>query len=86
MFFTDQAFLDQLLHRRRAIILAVASALGLFVFLTGAGGPLNGLLREGRDTLRSRPASGEIHIVEIDARSLAAIRARCRFLCRFHSR
>ncbi len=73
MFFTDQAFLDQLLRRRRAIILGMASALGLFVLLTGAGGPINGLLREARDTIRSRPASGEIHIVEIDARSLAEI-------------
>jgi EAL domain-containing protein (putative c-di-GMP-specific phosphodiesterase class I)/CHASE2 domain-containing sensor protein len=73
MFFTDQTLLDQFLLRRRAIILGVAAALGLFVFLTGAGGPLNGLLREARDTIRSRAASGAIHIVEIDARSLAEI-------------
>ncbi len=56
--------------RRRAVILTAAAALGSLVLATGGGEGLDNGLRELRDAVRSHPASGEIHIVEIDARSL----------------
>ncbi|WP_299645692.1 EAL domain-containing protein [Sphingomonas bacterium] len=50
-----------------------AAALGGLVGVTGAGGGLEKGLQDLRFQLRSRPASGELHIIEIDARSMAAI-------------
>ncbi len=57
----------------RAVVCWAAALVGLFCLLTGASDALEHALRDVRDELRSRPASGEIHIVEIDARSLAEI-------------
>jgi EAL domain-containing protein (putative c-di-GMP-specific phosphodiesterase class I)/CHASE2 domain-containing sensor protein len=54
--------------------LAAAAAAGLLLLETGAGAGLDGRLSEWRDALRERPASGEVHIVELDARSIDAIR------------
>ena len=62
-----------LLARRRALILAVAAALGASVLVTGAGEGVDRALKSMRSELRAHPASGEVHIVEIDARSLRAI-------------
>ena len=62
-----------LLSRRRALLVGTALFLGAMTLLTGAGGGLDRLLREVRDTLRSHPASGEVVIVEIDGRSLAEL-------------
>jgi EAL domain-containing protein (putative c-di-GMP-specific phosphodiesterase class I)/CHASE2 domain-containing sensor protein len=59
--------------KRRAITLTVAAALGFLVLMSGAGAPLDNLLRSMRDEVRSHAASGEVHIVEIDARSLKQI-------------
>src|SRR3546814_12480628 len=68
----DLARLSPLFARwRRRVIFWLPGLLGLFLLLSGAGTGLDQLLRNMRDGIRSHPASGEIHIVEIDARSLA---------------
>lgn len=64
---------SNLLARRRTIVFSVAAALGLLVLLTGFGSILDQGLRSVRDGVRSQPASGEIHVVEIDSRSLNQI-------------
>lgn len=64
---------SHLLARRRTIVFSVAAALGFLVLLTGFGSVLDQGLRSFRDGVRSRPASGEIHVVEIDSRSLNQI-------------
>jgi EAL domain-containing protein (putative c-di-GMP-specific phosphodiesterase class I)/CHASE2 domain-containing sensor protein len=64
---------SHLLAKRRAIVLTVAAAFGSLVLVTGAGEGLDHLLRSMRDRVRSHAASGEVHIVEIDARSLNRI-------------
>ncbi len=61
------------LARRRVAVLTVAAALGSLVFGTGAGESLDRALRNLRDGVRTHAASGEVHIVEIDARSLERI-------------
>ncbi len=55
-----------------ATVLAAGLALGLFVALSGLGTGLEELLRLGRNALLSRPASGKVVLVEIDARSIKA--------------
>jgi EAL domain-containing protein (putative c-di-GMP-specific phosphodiesterase class I)/CHASE2 domain-containing sensor protein len=62
-----------LLRWRRAILLGGPALVGAAVLASGQGAAFDQLLRSGRDGIRSHPASGEIHIVEMDARSLAAI-------------
>jgi EAL domain-containing protein (putative c-di-GMP-specific phosphodiesterase class I)/CHASE2 domain-containing sensor protein len=62
------------LFARFAAPLALAAFAGLLLIETGAGSGVDGRLSEWRDALRARSASGEVHIVEIDARSMAAIR------------
>ncbi|MDP8912403.1 MAG: EAL domain-containing protein [Pseudomonadota bacterium] len=64
---------SQLLTRRRTIVFSVAAALGLLMLVTGIGSTLDQGLRNLRDAVRSRPASGEVHVVEIDSRSLNQI-------------
>jgi EAL domain-containing protein (putative c-di-GMP-specific phosphodiesterase class I)/CHASE2 domain-containing sensor protein len=59
---------------RRAAPVAAAAAAGLLLLSTGAGLGLDRRLSNLRDALRERPATGEVHIVELDARSIAAIR------------
>lgn len=66
-------FLDHVLDRRHALTKSVAAFLGLTLLVSGTGEGADRLMRMGRDALRSHPASGEIHIVEIDARSLREI-------------
>ena len=63
--------------RRLGLILAplaAAAAVGAALLQTGTGAVFDHRLSEYRDSARSRPASGEVHIVEIDARSIAALR------------
>lgn len=59
-------------HRRWAkfMVAALALAVGVGVAMSQAGNGLEHGLREVRDLVRSRPASGEIVIVEIDAHSI----------------
>ena len=61
------------LRRRRWHLFGLAAAVGVAMLVTGAGSGLDQMLRGMRDSLRAHPASGEVHIVEIDARSLARI-------------
>ncbi|HEX8641549.1 MAG TPA: EAL domain-containing protein [Allosphingosinicella sp.] len=59
-------------HQRMVAALVAAFA-GLLAAFTGIGQGAELGLRDLRDAFRSESASGEIHIVEIDARSIAAI-------------
>lgn len=55
------------------LIMLAAMLLGTLCLATDFGAPLDQALRSARDHVRNRPATGQIHIVEIDARSLAEI-------------
>ena len=55
------------------LILAAAAVAGAAALATGAGGALDRQLQDLRYALRSHSATGEVHIVEIDGRSLAEI-------------
>ena len=68
-----RAFLS-LAERWRLVALALAGALGLLLLWTDAGDGLDQALANTRADWRERPASGEVHIVEIDARSIAAFK------------
>ena len=61
------------LRRRRFLVFGIPAASGLLLLLLGGGSGLEQLLHDGRDTIRSHSASGEVAIVEIDARSLDTI-------------
>jgi EAL domain-containing protein (putative c-di-GMP-specific phosphodiesterase class I)/CHASE2 domain-containing sensor protein len=63
----------KMLARRRAIMVMMAAAFGLLALATGAGQTFDHFLRQLRDAVRMHSASGTVQIVEIDARSLAAI-------------
>jgi len=54
--------------------LAVAAAIGVLLVATGLGLGFDRMLAESRDSLRAHRASGEVHIVEIDARSIRELR------------
>ena len=69
----DLAFFNRLLARRRAILIGMAAAFGLLALVSGAGVSLDRIMRPLRDSLRAHPASGQIHIVEIDAKSIREI-------------
>ncbi|HYG46544.1 MAG TPA: EAL domain-containing protein [Allosphingosinicella sp.] len=66
-----QAAFPRLLDRWRLLSLALAGALGLMMLWTDAGDSLDQALANRRAELQERPASGQVHIVEIDARSIA---------------
>jgi EAL domain-containing protein (putative c-di-GMP-specific phosphodiesterase class I)/CHASE2 domain-containing sensor protein len=69
----DLGLAARLLARQRALVFGAAALLGLLTLATGAAGLFDDFLRKTRDSIRSHPASGEVHVVEIDARSLAKI-------------
>ena len=73
MFRLNLKFLTLAVDRRRALARGAALLAGLVVLLLGAGDGLDRTLRIVRDEVRAHPASGEIVIVEMDARSLARI-------------
>jgi EAL domain-containing protein (putative c-di-GMP-specific phosphodiesterase class I)/CHASE2 domain-containing sensor protein len=67
---------DGILHRRRLERCAVAACtflIAVALFLTGSLEPLENRLIEMRASLLDRAPSGQVAIVEIDARSLSAI-------------
>ena len=64
---------DRLRARRRSVLFGIAAAAGACALVTGWGSAFDQVLKDTRDGLRSHPASGEVHIVEIDARSLSKI-------------
>lgn len=61
------------LRWRRHAIVAGAALAGLAVLAGGEGRAIDQQLRSVRDGLRMHPASGQVAIVEIDEKSLAAI-------------
>jgi EAL domain-containing protein (putative c-di-GMP-specific phosphodiesterase class I)/CHASE2 domain-containing sensor protein len=65
-----QSLAPLFLKWRRHAIVAGATLAGAAVLVSGQGGGLDRQLRMVRDGLRSHAASGEVAIVEIDARSL----------------
>ena len=65
--------LGRAISLRRRIALAAAALAGFAMLLIDGGASADRMLRSSRDSLRSHAASGEIHIVEIDARSLRAL-------------
>jgi EAL domain-containing protein (putative c-di-GMP-specific phosphodiesterase class I)/CHASE2 domain-containing sensor protein len=58
---------------RLQILLGLSALVGLAALVSGQSVTGDRQLRAMRDALRHQPASGEVHIVEIDARSLQAI-------------
>jgi diguanylate cyclase len=64
--------LQSLAERWRLLALVLAGALGLLILWTDAGDGLDQALANQRAGWNERPASGQVHIVEIDARSIAA--------------
>jgi EAL domain-containing protein (putative c-di-GMP-specific phosphodiesterase class I)/CHASE2 domain-containing sensor protein len=65
--------LQALLARRRILVTLAASALGALILVTGWGEGVDERLATVRNAIYAHPASGEIHIVEIDEKSIAAI-------------
>jgi EAL domain-containing protein (putative c-di-GMP-specific phosphodiesterase class I)/CHASE2 domain-containing sensor protein len=61
-------------ERWRLLTLVLASGLGALLLWTGAGAGLDQLLKNQRAGWQEHEASGQVHIVEIDARSIAAFR------------
>ncbi|HEX4736208.1 MAG TPA: EAL domain-containing protein [Allosphingosinicella sp.] len=61
------------LRWRRHAIFAGATLAGLAVLASGGGTTLDRQLRSLRDGLRAHPASGQVEIVEIDEKSIAAL-------------
>jgi EAL domain-containing protein (putative c-di-GMP-specific phosphodiesterase class I)/CHASE2 domain-containing sensor protein len=73
MMFKDTPPNMRFLRWRRGIVFGASAVVGLSLLVSGAGAGLDHQLRSIRDGLRSHAASGEVHIVEIDAQSLARI-------------
>jgi len=69
------ALFDRMLDWRRVIVAALAALAGLLALGAGSGEGVDRLLRGVRDTIRAHPASGQVHIVEIDSRSLREMSA-----------
>lgn len=69
----DFRLLARLLQRRHAIVVALSALVGLCVLSSEGSVAVDRLLRDARDAVRAHPASGEVHIVEIDSRSLQSI-------------
>ena len=73
MKFADWTALKKRLHSIstwRYVIFCAAIGLCGYMAFSGLGTPLENMLRVERDSLSSRPASGDIEIIEIDAKSL----------------
>ena len=75
----------KLLRHSRAAVVAAGAAASLAVLATGGAAPVENGLRTARNLVRSHPASGEVHIVEIDKRSIEALR-RWPWPRRYHAR
>lgn len=60
-------------RRWRAVVFALAAALAVLVGWSGAGVDLDHGVQNLRFAIRGHAASGDLHLVEIDARSMAAL-------------
>lgn len=60
-------------RKARPIAIGISLILAVLLGLYSPEGPVEQLFHNGRDTINSKPASGRIHIVEIDAKSLSAL-------------
>ncbi|MFL6846069.1 MAG: EAL domain-containing protein [Allosphingosinicella sp.] len=58
----------------RFVALAAAGVLGIVLLVSHAGAGFEEALRNARDSWREHPASGQVEIVEIDGRSIAAFK------------
>ena len=56
----------------RPLAVGISLLLAIILGLYSPEGPVEQLLHNARDSINSKPASGRVHIVEIDAKSLAA--------------
>jgi EAL domain-containing protein (putative c-di-GMP-specific phosphodiesterase class I)/CHASE2 domain-containing sensor protein len=65
--------LARIRQRWRLVVVAAAAIAGIVCGLSGTGESLDALLQQQRWKLRSHAAGGQVKIVEIDARSIAAI-------------
>jgi EAL domain-containing protein (putative c-di-GMP-specific phosphodiesterase class I)/CHASE2 domain-containing sensor protein len=63
-----------LMERWRTLTLALAGLVGLAMVWTDAGDGLDQALANQRAGWRERPASGQVHIIEIDSQSIAAFK------------
>jgi diguanylate cyclase len=57
----------------RPLAVGISLLLAIILGLYSPEGPVEQLLHNARDSINSKPASGRVHIVEIDAKSLAAL-------------
>jgi CHASE2 domain-containing sensor protein len=64
--------LDALARQWRVAAFGFTAAVGVLLLWSGAGDGIDQALRNGRADLRQHSASGEVHIVEIDDRSIEA--------------
>ena len=85
MFAANLRLLNGMLARRRALTRGAAVLVGALTLALGGGESVDRMLRVARDGIRAHPSTGEVHIVEIDARSLRAI-ARWPWPRRYHAR
>jgi EAL domain-containing protein (putative c-di-GMP-specific phosphodiesterase class I)/CHASE2 domain-containing sensor protein len=69
-----ESFLRGLAGRWRSAALLLAGAVGLILLATDAGDGVDQALIDARAAHGERAASGEVHVVEIDERSIAAFR------------
>lgn len=67
------SLLEKLKNHWRAAALALSCALGIATGVSGWGTGLDRVIRQLGWSLRLQSASGDLHIVEIDARSIATI-------------
>src|ERR1700712_2617964 len=67
------AFVARVRRRRQLAAWLMSLLLGLVVISGGLGVGIERALGEASAKLRRHPSSGSLHIVEIDARSIAAI-------------
>ncbi len=59
--------------RKKFLVFALAFAVAMIVSLTGSGAWFDESMHRFRDAIRNRPASGQLHVIEIDAKSIAAL-------------
>lgn len=64
---------DRLLSARRAVVVALGTLAALMTVMSGLDKAIQSGITQANDRLVRRPASGELVVVELDARSLEAV-------------